>query len=106
MTKQAEAPLRSRLREIPQDVLQRGSEMAGFGREIWLAGLGALATIDEDGREVFDRMVERGKEVESRRRTRLSERREKVAQAFEENIYEPMVGVLQRGRCRHAHGSP
>jgi polyhydroxyalkanoate synthesis regulator phasin len=96
MTKQAEAPLRARLREVPQDVLNRGREMAGFGREIWLAGLGTLATVDEEGKEVFDRMVERGKEVESHRRARLSERRDKVAQAFEENIYEPLVGALKR----------
>jgi hypothetical protein len=40
--------------------------MAGFGREIWLAGLGAVAVMDAEGAELFERLVERGKQVDAR----------------------------------------
>jgi len=33
---------------------------------IWLAGLGALAAAEEEGSKVFSRLVERGRDVESR----------------------------------------
>lgn len=33
---------------------------------IWLAGLGALAAAEEEGGKIFSRLVERGRDVESR----------------------------------------
>jgi poly(hydroxyalkanoate) granule-associated protein len=33
---------------------------------IWLAGLGALATAEEEGGKIFSRLVDRGRDVESR----------------------------------------
>ena len=33
---------------------------------IWLAGLGALATAEEEGGKIFSRLVERGRDVESK----------------------------------------
>lgn len=38
------------------------------GRSLWLAGLGAMAEVEEEGRELFDRLVERGRPVEERQR--------------------------------------
>ena len=40
-------------------------EMAERGRDVWLAGLGALATVEEEGTKLFNRLVERGKEYEN-----------------------------------------
>jgi polyhydroxyalkanoate synthesis regulator phasin len=94
-TQTAESP-GTRVRDIPQEVLNRGREMAGFGRDIWLALLGAVATMDEEGTEISDRLVERGKQVEAERRKRISARREKVAQALEENPHDPLVSALKR----------
>ena len=37
-------------------------ELADRGRDVWLAGLGALATVEEEGSKLFARLVERGKE--------------------------------------------
>jgi polyhydroxyalkanoate synthesis regulator phasin len=96
MTMQTQESPGTRVRDIPQEVLNRGREMAGFGRDIWLAGLGAVATMDEDGPEIFDRLIERGKQLEAERRKRISARREKVAQALEENLYDPLVSALKR----------
>lgn len=39
-------------------------ELAERGREVWLAGLGALATVEEEGSRLFTRLVERGRAYE------------------------------------------
>jgi polyhydroxyalkanoate synthesis regulator phasin len=96
MSTQTQAPPTSRVGDIPQEALNRGREMVGLGRDIWLAGLGAVATMDEEGTEIFDRLVERGKQVETERRKKMSTRREKVAQALEENLYDPLISALKR----------
>ncbi|MCA9731088.1 phasin family protein [candidate division KSB1 bacterium] len=35
-------------------------------REIWLAGLGVFSTIEEEGEKLFDKMKEKGQELESK----------------------------------------
>jgi poly(hydroxyalkanoate) granule-associated protein len=41
-------------------------ELKDSVHRIWLAGLGALATAEEEGGKIFGRLVERGRDVESR----------------------------------------
>lgn len=43
-------------------------KLLAAGRSLWLAGLGAVAEVEEGGRELFDRLVERGRPVEERQR--------------------------------------
>jgi len=43
------------------EVLQDG--ISKTAREIWLAGLGALATVDKEGTKLFNNFVARGREV-------------------------------------------
>lgn len=43
------------------EVLQEG--LSKTAREIWLAGLGALATVDKEGTKLFNQFVARGREV-------------------------------------------
>jgi len=38
------------------------------GRSLLLAGVGAVAEVGEEGREIFDRLVERGRPLEERRK--------------------------------------
>jgi len=47
----------------PQDA------MAEKAREIWLAGLGVFSTIEEEGEKLFNKFMERGKELESKGET-------------------------------------
>jgi len=42
--------------------------LTGVGRNLWLAGVGAVAEVTEAGLDTFDRLVERGKPVEEKQR--------------------------------------
>lgn len=48
-------------------------ELSKRGRDVWLAGLGALATVEEEGTKLFNNLVDRGKKFESDRRQRIQE---------------------------------
>lgn len=41
-------------------------ELTEAGRSLWLAGLGAMKQVEEEGRGLFDSLVERGRKVEKR----------------------------------------
>lgn len=86
----------SRTGEIPRELLDRGREMAGFGRDIWLAGLGALAVVGEETTGLFERLVESGEEVEKRGRRELTQRQKEVSEALDEKVYEPVLTGLRR----------
>jgi len=51
------------------DTLQ--DELTKRGRDVWLAGLGALATVEEEGNKLFKRLVDRGEEFAEERREEL-----------------------------------
>lgn len=52
------------LAEVPNELSERG-------REIWLAGLGALARVEEEGTKIFKTLVERGEVFEQRGRKQI-----------------------------------
>ncbi len=92
-----------RLRDLPQDVMSRGREMVGMGREVWLAGLGAMSAVEEEGSTFFSNLVERGKKLEERGRQQveavrdeLSTRQKEASERVESSIYEPLLGALKR----------
>lgn len=43
-------------------------KLLAVGHNLWLAGLGAMAEAEEEGRGLFDRLVERGRPIEERQR--------------------------------------
>jgi len=45
-----------------------GRELLNAGRNLLLAGLGAVAEMDEAGQRLFDRLVERGRPLDERQR--------------------------------------
>jgi len=61
-------------------------ELTERGREVWLAGLGALATVEEEGTKLFNRLVDRGQEFEDERRSELEEATEKVREQGDEAL--------------------
>ena len=62
------------------------NELTERGREVWLAGLGALATVEEEGTRLFNRLVDRGQKFEEERRHELEEATEKVREQSDEAI--------------------
>jgi poly(hydroxyalkanoate) granule-associated protein len=52
--------------EAPQDKNNVQEDIKDSVHRIWLAGLGALAAAVEDGSKLFSRLVDRGRDVESR----------------------------------------
>jgi len=78
-----------------------GHDLAGAGRAVWLAGLGALAEIERGSREAFDRLVERGKRVERRQLRAIDRtvaataaRAERLGERVREGFHERVEEVL------------
>jgi len=46
-------------------------ELAEAGRDVWLASLGAVALVEKQGRNAFEMLVEKGKTVETREKTKF-----------------------------------
>jgi poly(hydroxyalkanoate) granule-associated protein len=61
-------------------------ELTERGREVWLAGLGALATVEEEGTKLFNRLVDRGQKFEEERRHDIEEATEKVREQSDEAL--------------------
>lgn len=53
-------------------------ELKDSVHRIWLAGLGALAAAEEEGSKLFSRLVERGRDVESRGKVEVDKVKENV----------------------------
>ena len=53
---------------ITKDMGKALDRLTGVGRNLWLAGVGAVAEVSEAGRETFDRLVERGKPIEEKQK--------------------------------------
>lgn len=65
------------LRNLPDEV-------TGRAREIWLAGLGALQRLEDEGDKVFETLVERGKRYEDKRRDQIEDATETLRERQEE----------------------
>jgi poly(hydroxyalkanoate) granule-associated protein len=61
MTTEKATPTQTAEEKGTLETLQEG--FTKTSREIWLAGLGVFATIDKEGSKLFNKFVERGREV-------------------------------------------
>lgn len=91
------------LMEIPQDLLSRGKQIAGVGHDIWLAGLGAVVTAEEEGVTLFNTLVKRGEKLETEGKKRfvavrddVSARQKAVSHTVEGTVYEPLLKAMSR----------
>jgi poly(hydroxyalkanoate) granule-associated protein len=73
------------------------------GRNLWLAGLGVVGEVGEEGRALFDRLVERGRPLEDRQKKaaeKVKERTEKVVREATKLVGDTVEyetrGVLKR----------
>lgn len=61
-------------------------ELSKRGRDVWLAGLGALATVEEKGTKLFNRLVDRGKNFEEERKDEFETAGEKAREQRDEAL--------------------
>ena len=61
-------------------------EITKRGRDVWLAGLGALATVEEEGTKLFSNLVDRGREYEGKRRKELEDAQKKAKEQGSEAL--------------------
>lgn len=66
------------------------------GRNVWLAGLGAVAEVESHGRDAFDSMVRRGEAYEARRRRAMEEVLD-TASGRARRVREWVVGTVEQG---------
>jgi len=78
-------------------------DLVETGRAIWLAGLGALAEMEQGRQRLFDDLVERGRRVErqqlkaiDRGVARASEAAEKLSHEVRGRFQDGVGGVLHR----------
>jgi len=83
-----------------QESLQ--TELTQRGREVWLAGLGALATVEEEGSKLYSRLVKRGEKFESDRRKKIEEVREEVTETAREQSEEALAQLEEAGDETHS----
>lgn len=93
MKKSDDKPVR--LTDLPTELSERG-------REIWLAGLGALARVEEEGEKIFRNLVERGEEFEGRGRKQIEkaldqifEQQKEATRTFDEVTKDVTKGVSE-----------
>lgn len=73
-------------------------EVTGRAREVWLAGLGALSRLEDEGDKVFQTLIERGKEYEDKRRDQFEEATENLRNqqaSFTEDVTERLDDATQ-----------
>lgn len=72
-------------------------------RNLWLASLGVVSTVSEEGIHWFDELVERGKEMETKSKKSLTKTRKDIEKEIEsttdeltEKLDKSVADVLQR----------
>jgi poly(hydroxyalkanoate) granule-associated protein len=79
-------------KKVQQDVLESA-------HKVWLAGLGALSTVGEEGDKLFRDLVDKGRDVESRGKKGAGDVREKVESRVKDvrgRVEERMRGARKR----------
>jgi len=61
-------------------------ELSRRGRDVWLAGLGALATVEEEGTKAFNTLVDRGKGLEAKGRKQIESAIDKASRQRDEAV--------------------
>jgi len=65
-------------------VKESSKEIRDSAHKIWLAGLGALTSAEEEGTKLFNKLVEKGESFESRGRKQIAKVQKKVETAVDQ----------------------
>ena len=77
-------------------------KLLAAGRSLWLAGLGAVAEMEEGSRELFDRLVERGKPLEEKQKKAAEAMTERAQRSARElgKLLQDTVAYESRGMLK------
>lgn len=88
---------------VKDSAWKMGDEFVKLGRNVWLAGLGAVSLAEEETRGAFDKLINRGESFEKSDRNvmgkaldRTTERAKKIGSTVENKVQQTVTGVLQR----------
>ena len=84
---------------MPRKASEVEAEVRESAHKVWLAGLGALALAQDGAGKLFETLVSRGKDVETRGSGMLKDARGKVEDAWKKvgkEMDEQVVAVLHR----------
>ena len=91
--------------EAQVDMNNGFGKVLATGRSLWLAGLGAVAEVEQEGRELFDRLVERGRPWEERRKRAaeaVADRAQRTARELGK-LLQDTVDYESRGMLKRLH---
>lgn len=78
-------------------------KLVNAGRNLWLAGLGAVAGVEEGSRELFDHLIERGRPLEERQKkvmNQVADRTNRTVQELKKLVQDQVAwesrGVLKK----------
>lgn len=76
--------------------------LTGVGRNLWLAGVGAVAEVTEAGLDTFDRLVERGKPIEEKQKQMVQKVTDRATQTVREagKLVQDTVEYESRGMLK------
>lgn len=66
------------------------------GRQVWLAGLGAVAVADEEGRNLLGRLVDEGARFEKSDRNVVGKKLEGLGDRVESKVQRTVASMLHR----------
>ncbi|MCG8461924.1 MAG: phasin family protein [Holophagales bacterium] len=86
---------------------QMTSDMRDLGRNVWLAGLGAVGSVDEQSRAMFSKLVARGEKVDGKLGEGMRKPFDEARERFESLGERLEQGVESRmTRTLHLFGVP
>ena len=87
---------------ITKDMGKALDRLTGVGRNLWLAGVGAVAEVTEAGRDTFDRLVERGKPIEEKQKQMVQKVTDRATQTVREagRLVQDTVEYESRGMLK------
>jgi poly(hydroxyalkanoate) granule-associated protein len=87
--------LNQRFETLKNEVGTVAADLRGNSRRLWLAGLGALSTVDQRSRQAFDELVEKGEVRRQRLDAKVDETVSKVKE-FQGDVEQQIGARLSR----------
>jgi poly(hydroxyalkanoate) granule-associated protein len=95
----AQAQTKTTSGSLMDDAKRMGDDLFKVGRNVFLAGLGVVASTEEQARDMFDRLRKKGEEYrkdEDRIFVRATQEARELGSRFEQRFQKTVTGTLNR----------